>query len=128
MLNLVMPARQPGDRAGGDGSRLAVVSLAGRAGVEDRAWFRDLLELQAARSPDRIVIDLSGLSSMDWWAALMLLWVARVIARRGGLLVLAAPRPPVAKVLSSAGARQVIPVVGSLQQAAHLAADRHDTG
>ena len=126
MLNLLMPARRRDGRAD-DGSRSAVVSLEGQAGAEDRAWFRDLLELQAARSPERIVVDLSGLSSMDWWAALMLLWVARVITRRGGFLVLAGPRPPVARMLASAGARQVIPVCDSLQQATHLAIDRRAT-
>lgn len=126
VVNLLMPTRQPAGCAGGDGSRFAVVSLAGQAGVEDRAWFRDLLELQAARSPERIVIDLSGLSSMDWWAALMLLWVARVLTRRGGFPVLACPRPPVARVLSSAGARQVIPVFDSIQQATRPAGDRQE--
>jgi hypothetical protein len=41
---------------------------------------------------------------MDWWAALILLWVGRVIDRRGGKLVLASPQPAVARALSTAGA------------------------
>jgi anti-anti-sigma factor len=86
------------------GGSCVVVSLAGRASIGDCAWFRQLLELQAAQEPARIVVDLSRLSSMDWWAALILLWVGRVIDRRGGKLVLASPQPAVARALSTAGA------------------------
>jgi anti-anti-sigma factor len=99
-----------------DGGSCAVVSLAGQAGI-DRAWFRELLELQTARAPDRMVVDLSRLSSMDWWAVLMLLWVARVVTRRGGTLVLASPQPAVAQLLNSAGARQIVRVYDSVWQA-----------
>lgn len=95
----------------------AVVSLAGRAGIGDRAWFRHLLELQAAREPGRLVVDLSRLSAMDWWAAMMLLWVGQVVSRRGGLLVLACPQPDVALLLKTAGAAQVVAVYESVQLA-----------
>jgi anti-anti-sigma factor len=124
VLNVSMPARRP-DGAADEGGHCAVVSLAGQAAIDECAWYRDLLEFQAARSPDRIVINLSGVSSMDWWAVLILMWVARVITRRGGTLVLACPRPPVAQVLSSAQARQVIPVYGSLQQATDSTVSRY---
>lgn len=94
-----------------------MVSVAGQASIGDCGSLRRLLELDAARRPGRTVIDLSQLSSMDWWAALMLLWVGRVISRRGGVLALTSPQPAVARLLTSAGAEQVIPIYGSIQQA-----------
>jgi anti-anti-sigma regulatory factor len=39
----------------------------------------------------------------------MLAWADRVMNRRGGELVLAAPQPAVARVLKSADARQLVP-------------------
>ena len=101
-----------------NGGPCTIVSLSGRAAVEDGAWFRRLLEVQAVGGPTRMVVDLSRLSSMDWWAALMLMWVARVVRRRGGMLVLAAPLPTVATLLESAGAPQVMPVFGTVRSAA----------
>jgi anti-sigma B factor antagonist len=96
--------------------------VSGRAGVEDGAWFRRLLEVQAAgAAPTRIIVDLSRLSSMDWWAALILLWVARVMYRRGGALMLASPRPAVAALLRSTGAHQVVPVYDTVRQAIRAA-------
>ena len=100
-----------------DSGSCVIVSVTGRASVDDCAWFRQLLEVQAAQTPSRIVVDLSRLSSMDWWAALILLWAGRVVHRRGGTLVLASPQPAVARVLASAGAPQVIPVYDSVRQA-----------
>lgn len=86
--------------------------------------FRQLLEVQAAGRATRMIIDLSRLSVMDWWASLILLWVARVMHRRGGKLMLAAPRPGVAKMLRSAGAHQVVPVYETVQQATSAATRR----
>lgn len=79
----------------------AVVALAGRAGVADSGWLRLLLELQAGQVQGRVVVDLSRLSSMDWWVALMLTWAGRVVSRRGGELVLASPQPAVARLLDA---------------------------
>ena len=95
----------------------AVVTLAGRAGIADAAWFRRLLELPEARESGRIILDLSRLSSIDWWATLILLWVGRMVSRRGGTLVLASPQPAVARQLNGAGAAQVAVVYQSVQQA-----------
>jgi anti-sigma B factor antagonist len=111
---LEISARQIEPGAGGP---YVIVSVSGKAGIEDSAWFRQLLEVQAAGGAARMIIDLSRLSSMDWWAALILLWVARVMHRRGGKLMLAGPRPAVARMLRSAGAHQVVPVYETVQQA-----------
>lgn len=99
------------------GAPCVVISLVGRADIGDCRWVRLLLEQQAARGPGRVVVDLSRLSSMDWWVALMLLWAGRVVGRRGGLLVLASPQPAVARLLAAARAPEVAVVYGSAQQA-----------
>jgi anti-anti-sigma factor len=95
----------------------AVVSLAGRATISDCAWVRALLELRAAHGQGRLVIDLSQLSSMDWWVALMLTWVGRVVSRRGGVLVLASPQPAVARLLDAAGAPKSVATDEPVQHA-----------
>jgi hypothetical protein len=46
-----------------------------------------------------------------------LTWVARVVCRRRGWLVLASPRPEVAALLESAGTRAVVPVYDTVRQA-----------
>jgi anti-anti-sigma factor len=100
------------------GGSCAVVSLSGRAGIGDCGWIRLLLELPAAHEYGRLVIDLSRLSSMDWWVAIILLWAGRVVARRGGALVLVSPQPEVARLLDAAGASKAVAVCDSIQQAA----------
>jgi anti-anti-sigma factor len=86
-----------------DGGPRAVVSLAGRADIADCAWIRGLLGLEAAQGHGRLILDLSQLSSMDWWVALMLTWAGRVVSRRGGVLVLVSPQPAVARLLDATG-------------------------
>jgi anti-anti-sigma factor len=93
------------------GDPCAVISLAGHAGIADCTWVRLLLKMQAAQGPGRLVVDLSRLSSMDWWAALMLIWAGRVVSRRGGVLQLACPQPAVARLLQAAGAAEAITVL-----------------
>ena len=97
------------------GGHCAVVSLAGRHA--DCAWIRLLLERQAEQGPGRLVVDLSRLSAMDWWVALILTWAGRVVSRRGGVLMLAAPQPAVARLLRAAGAPEAVVMCASVQQA-----------
>ena|SRR5579871_4153039 len=99
------------------GSPCAVVSLAGRAGIGDCEWIRLLLERQAEQGQGCVVVDLSRLASMDWWVALMVVWAGRVVSRRGGVLMLAAPQPTVARLLNAAGAPKAVVMCASLQQA-----------
>jgi anti-anti-sigma regulatory factor len=90
------------------GGPCAVMSLAGRAGIADCAWVHLLLEMQAAQAQGRLVVDLSRLSSMDWWVAMILSWAGRVVSRRGGVLVLASPQPGVARLLDAVGAPRAV--------------------
>jgi anti-anti-sigma factor len=99
------------------GRSCAVVSLAGRADIGDCAWIRPLLERQAEQGYERVVVDLSRLSSMDWWVALILIWAGRVISRRGGVLMLAGPQPAVAQLLEAAGASKAVVMCASVRQA-----------
>jgi anti-anti-sigma factor len=82
----------------------AVVLLAGRVGITDCGWLRLLLERQAAQGQGRLVVDLSQVRAMDWWAALILNWAGHVVSRRGGELVLASPQPAVARLLNAVAA------------------------
>ncbi len=52
---------------------------------------------------------------MDWWTALMLSWVGRVVSRRGGMLVLASPQPTVARLLNALDVYEVVAVHDSIQ-------------
>ena len=94
-----------------------MVSLAGRAGIGDCAWIRMLLERQAEQGHERVIVDLSRLSSMDWRVAFILIWAGRVVSRRGGMLMLAAPQPAVARLLNAAGAPKSVMMCASVQQA-----------
>ncbi|HYX59286.1 MAG TPA: STAS domain-containing protein [Streptosporangiaceae bacterium] len=100
-----------------DGGGCPVVSLAGRAGIDDCAWIRLLLEQQAEHGHERMVVDLSRLSSMDWWVALILIWTGRVVSRRGGMLILAAPQPAVARLLNAVGTPKAVVMCASVRQA-----------
>ena len=101
---------------GSGGGPCVVVSLAGRAGIADCAWIRLLLERHAEQGQGHIIVDLSRLSSMDWWVALILIWVGRVVSRRGGVLMLAAPQPAVARLLDAVAAGKAVVMCASVQQ------------
>lgn len=68
-----------------------------------------------------MVVDLSGLQLMDTAAIHVLVSVNNRVMSGGGLLVLAGAQPTVARVLSLAGADEVMPVVGSVTEALALA-------
>jgi anti-anti-sigma factor len=102
-----------------DGLR-AVVALTGQAGITDSGWIHLLLELQGSQRQGRLVVDLSRLSSMDWWVALILTWVARVVSRRGGALVLVNPQPAVARLMDAVGGPGVAAPSADVCQAAGL--------
>jgi len=99
------------------GRSCVVVSLAGRAGIGDCSWIQLLLERQAEQGYGRVIVDVSRLSSMDWWVALILIWASRVVSRRGGVLMLAAPQPAVERLLNAVGASKAVVMCASVQQA-----------
>jgi len=78
---------------------------------------RDVLDAEAAKQPRTMIIDLSGLRFMDSSALHVILRANRVLDRQGGVLALASPREPVAKMLRLTAADQLIPVYPSVREA-----------
>ncbi|HSZ40204.1 MAG TPA: STAS domain-containing protein [Trebonia sp.] len=94
-----------------------LVELSGEADVTNSDALRDLLDAEVAKQPGSMVIDLSGLRFMDSSALHVILLANRSLDRQGGILSLAGPREPVAKMLRLTAADQLIPVYGSVGEA-----------
>lgn len=94
-----------------------LVELAGEADVTNSDMLREVLEAEVAKQPRTLIIDLSGLRFMDSSALHVVLRVNRTMDRQGGVLALAAPREPVAKMLRLTAADQLIPVYTSVSEA-----------
>ena len=78
---------------------------------------REVLDAEVAKQPRTMIIDLSGLRFMDSSALHIVLRANRVMDRQGGVLALASPREPVAKMLRLTAADQLIPVYPSVREA-----------
>ena len=78
---------------------------------------REVLEAEVAKQPRTMIIDLSGLRFMDSSALHVILRANRSMDRQGGVLALASPREPVAKMLRLTAADQLIPVYASVSEA-----------
>jgi anti-anti-sigma factor len=94
-------------RAGGEA--YSMVTLAGQADVGNSGQLREILVLESVRAHRKVLVDLSRVSSMDWWTALILLWIGQVLTRRGGSLTLTSPQPEVAGLLDYADVHGVLP-------------------
>lgn len=92
-----------------DDGLFAVAALTGQADVGGAGRLLELLELCEAGRYGGIIVDLSRVVSMDWWAALILLWLGRVAEGRGLVLLLAGAHASVRQVLEEAGAADVAP-------------------
>jgi anti-sigma B factor antagonist len=93
------------------------VELAGEADVTNSDSLRGVLDAEVATHPHTMIIDLAGLRFMDSSALHVILRASRVLDRQGGVLALARPREPVAKMLRLTAADQLIPVYSSVQEA-----------
>jgi anti-sigma B factor antagonist len=76
-----------------------------------------LLDAEVAKEPRTLVIDLSELRFMDSSALHVVLRANRTMDRQGGVLALAGPRDPVAKMLRLTAADQLLPVYASVAEA-----------
>lgn len=94
-----------------------LVELAGEADVTNSGELRELLDAEVAKQPRMVIIDLSGLRFMDSSALHVILRANRALDRQGGVLALAAPREPVAKMLKLTAADQLVPVYPSVTEA-----------
>jgi anti-anti-sigma factor len=91
-----------------------LVTLAGESDANTRQSLRDLLESEASKDGRRLIIDLSGIRFMDSAGLHVLVDVRAILLDRGGELLLVAPQPVVARVMSLVGADQLIPVYADL--------------
>jgi anti-anti-sigma factor len=94
-----------------------LVELAGEADVTNSAALHDVLDAEVAKRPRTLIIDLSGLRFMDSSALHVILRANRAMDRQGGVVALACPRDPVAKMLRLTAADQLIPVYQSVSEA-----------
>jgi anti-sigma B factor antagonist len=102
------------------GLRHVVVAVAGELDAMTVQQFRDELMQQVPAARRQVVVDLSELQFMDTSAIHVLVSVNNRVMAGGGLLVLAGAQPVVARVLSLAGADEVMPVVGTVADALAL--------
>ena len=94
-----------------------LVELTGEADVTNCDALRDVLDGEVAKQPPMLILDLGGLRFMDSSALHVILRANRVMDRQGGVLALASPREPVAKMLRLTAADQLIPVYASVADA-----------
>jgi anti-anti-sigma factor len=103
--------------ADSDSEPYTLVALEGEADVTNCNALRDVLDAEVAKQPRTLVIDLSGLRFMDSSALHVVLRANRTMDRQGGVLALASPREPVAKMLRLTAADQLLPVYASVDEA-----------
>ena len=99
------------------GEPYTLVELAGEADVTNSDSLREVLDAEVATRPHTMIIDLAELRFMDSSALHVILRTNRVLDRAGGVLALARPREPVAKMLRLTAADQLIPVYSSVREA-----------
>ena len=100
-----------------DSEPYTLVELTGEADVTNSDALREVLDAEVAKQPRTMIIDMSGLRFMDSSALHVILRANRVMDRQGGVLALASPREPVAKMLRLTAADQLIPVYPSVREA-----------
>jgi len=100
------------------GDSYTVVALAGESDVYTSDQLRGALESEAAKGVALLIVDLSGLEFMDSTGVHVLLDIRVMMKDRGGKLALAQPQSTVARVLNLVGADQLIPVYGTVEEAA----------
>jgi anti-anti-sigma factor len=94
-----------------------IADVAGEADASTVDQLRDALIAQLPPDVRRVIVDLSGLCFIGSLGVHVLLDAARILADRGGSLVLISPAPIVARILSLTGADELIPVYPGLAEA-----------
>lgn len=99
------------------GEPYTLVELVGEADVTNSDALRDVLDAEVAKQPRTLILDLSELRFMDSSALHVILRANRAMDRQGGVVALAGPRDPVAKMLRLTAADQLIPVFPTVSEA-----------
>lgn len=100
-----------------DSEPYTLVKLTGEADVTNSDMLREVLDTEVGKEPRTLIIDLGGLRFMDSSALHVILRANRTMDRAGGVLALACPREPVAKMLRLTAADQLIPVYPTVSEA-----------
>jgi anti-anti-sigma factor len=101
----------------GSGPAQTVVTVTGDVDTHSEGRLRDALTEAGAMPGCWVVLDLSGVEFMASAGVHVLLDVAGQLETGGGGLVLAGPRPMVARVLSLTRADELIPTVATVEEA-----------
>ena len=93
------------------------LKLSGRLDLEGAQAINDRFAFATTTSKAKIIVDLSQVTFLASIGIRLLLTSARAQAKRGGTLLLAAPQPPVRKVIEAAGIDQLVGVVADVESA-----------
>ena len=110
MLNMDLSIR--------DGDCLAVVALCGELDLADAPAVASHLITAVAVCGPSVIVDLTGLEGIDYSGLAVLLRVRKWTRRNAGDLSLAAPQPPVRRILEATGLIEVFSVYRSVEEAA----------
>jgi anti-sigma B factor antagonist len=101
-----------------DGDGLAVVALRGELDLADAPAVASHLITAVAVCGPSVIVDLTGLEGIDYSGLAVLLRVRKWTQRNAGDLSLAAPQPPVRRILEATGLIDVFSVYRSVEEAA----------
>ena len=100
------------------GEPYTLIAVTGEADITNRDDLRGVLDEEVTQQPATLILDLSGLRFMDSSALHVILHANRALDRQGGVMALVAPQEAVAKMLMLTTADRLIPVFGSVAEAA----------
>jgi anti-sigma B factor antagonist len=99
-----------------DGGSCTVVRLVGEADVTTGA-LAEVLDAEAAKKPQLLLVDVSGLEFIDSSALHEIVRIQRELRADGCLLALVAPTQMVTRILQLSGLDRTIPVYANAQEA-----------
>jgi anti-sigma B factor antagonist len=100
----------------------AIVVLSGEMDVVSTASFGEAMTELEGSSPDRVIIDIGGLTFIDSSGINALVQAARTIESRGGRAVLASPVSHVQRVFDITHVGDVVAIAADRDEAIRLAA------
>jgi anti-sigma B factor antagonist len=104
-----------------DGDGLGVVALRGELNLADAPAVASHLITAVAVCGPSVIVDLADLEGIGYSGLAVLLRVRKWTRRNAGDLPLAAPQPPVRRILEATGLIDVFSVYGSVEEAASSA-------
>ena len=104
-----------------DGDGLGVVALRGELNLADAPAVASHLITAVAVCGPSVIVDLAGLEGIGYSGLAVLLRVRKWTRRNAGDLPLAAPQPPVRRILEATGLIDVFSVYRSVEEAASSA-------